>query len=441
MVGHRHDGRRPTSGQAASGSTKRATTATTYSGRPRATNILGSHQLRYGVEYEDITYLHQIDADRPDLHHAGRQADGDRRRGQHPAGPARTEQIYRVTRANLSNVREYDPALPRLLRAGHLEVATADDEARRPLRAGEADRQRLKDFTLKNNWAPRLGATWDRSATARTKVFANYGRFFARCRTTWRRAHCRLTPASAAPTISTRTDPAGTRGRSGGTDRGYAALHHLWPQRITPSIPTRSPPTRTSGSPACSTSWFADLSVGATYMRRRFGRILEDVGTAPIVAYFLGRRDRAASSTSSRTPVRALRSPADVGAPVSFEDAIHDYDAVELTAEQALPEQLGPPGVVPLVATPRHIRRVLPQRQRPVRSSHHVAVRLPDQRSDLHVDRRATIRLSGRHPLPGHRGAGPLPLDRPHQIKVYGNYRYPWGSTWASDSRWDRANR
>ena len=53
-----------------------------------------------------------------------------------------------------------------------------------------------------------------------------------------------------------------------------------------------------------------------------------------------------------------------------------------------------------MVAAARQLRGVLPRRQRPVGSGHHVALRLPDQRPELHRHRRAAVRLSGRHPLP-----------------------------------------
>ena len=38
----------------------------------------------------------------------------------------------------------------------------------------------LADFTFGNNWAPRLGLTWDPSNSGRVKVFGNFGLFYAR---------------------------------------------------------------------------------------------------------------------------------------------------------------------------------------------------------------------------------------------------------------------
>src|SRR5262249_45227722 len=38
----------------------------------------------------------------------------------------------------------------------------------------------VENFTLKQNWAPRIGATWDATGTGRVKAYGSYGRYFAR---------------------------------------------------------------------------------------------------------------------------------------------------------------------------------------------------------------------------------------------------------------------
>ncbi len=54
--------------------------------------------------------------------------------------------------------------------------------------------------------------------------------------------------------------------------------------------------------------------------------------------------------------------------------------------------------VVPVVAPDRQFRGILQERQRPVRSGHLLALRLSDQRSDLHVGWRSRVRLRRGHP-------------------------------------------
>ena len=56
----------------------------------------------------------------------------------------------------------------------------ADGPARPALRAGDAVRLARRNFALKNNWAPRLGVVWDPTGSGVAKVFANYGRYYAR---------------------------------------------------------------------------------------------------------------------------------------------------------------------------------------------------------------------------------------------------------------------
>ena len=67
----------------------------------------------------------------------------------------------------------------------------ADHQPRRPLRAGDAwsapstslttlDGETLDNFPLKNNWAPRIGVVYDVLGNGKSKLFGNYGRFYAR---------------------------------------------------------------------------------------------------------------------------------------------------------------------------------------------------------------------------------------------------------------------
>src|SRR6185436_9854994 len=38
----------------------------------------------------------------------------------------------------------------------------------------------IDDFQMKNNWAPRIGATFDVAGNGATKIYGNYGRYYAR---------------------------------------------------------------------------------------------------------------------------------------------------------------------------------------------------------------------------------------------------------------------
>ena len=162
-------------------------------------------------------------------------------------------------------------------------------------------------------------------------------------------------------------------------------------------------------------------------MHRRFGRILEDVGTLPMarllpargwvdsVEYFI-------TNPGPNTPVVPID-----GFDISFEDAIHDYDAVELTADKRFGNNWG------LQTSYRWSRlhgtfegffrndngqsdpAITSLFDFPTNDPSYTAIGVPE------FGFRGDIRYLGAL------GAGPLPTDRPHQFKVYGNYSMNWG--------------
>src|SRR4029450_8909266 len=78
------------------------------------------------------------------------------------------------------------------------------------------------------------------------------------------------------------------------------------------------------------------LDVGGRYVRRNIGRVLEDVQPYPLVAADLGVPGAATANylltnPGPRTPV--VQNP---GGAVAFESPVHDYQAVEFTANKRL---------------------------------------------------------------------------------------------------------
>ena len=112
---------------------------------------------------------------------------------------------------------------------------------------------------------------------------------------------------------------------------------------------------------------------------------------------------------------------------MAFEDPKHDYDAVELTFDRRFSANWLLTGSLSLVAAVRELRGLLPRRQRPVGPGDHLALRLPDQRSELQHHRAYQFGYRGDIRYLGALGEGPLPLDRPHQVKVFGNYTWDNG--------------
>ena len=174
--------------------------------------------------------------------------------------------------------------------------------------------------------------------------------------------------------------------------------------------------------------------LGVRYINRRIPRVLEDVANCPMVAYefsaatasVCGTVEYILTNPTSATPINPALlaiAPQFIGVQVRRSGA--QVRRRRVHAEPPLGEQLVDGRVVPLVAAARQLRRVLPRRQRPVGSGHHVALRLPDQRSDLHR-RSATASGTGDIRYLGDAN-GILPLDRPHQGKMFGNYMFPIG--------------
>ncbi|HEX7779003.1 MAG TPA: hypothetical protein VF424_07190, partial [Vicinamibacterales bacterium] len=169
------------------------------------------------------------------------------------------------------------------------------------------------------------------------------------------------------------------------------------------------------------------LSLGVNYVHREFGRVLEDVGTAPMVAYFLNASEVGSSveffitNPNSSTPVLFPQYGA------AFEEAIHDYDAVTVTAAKRLADRWqiqssyqwarlrgtfegffrndngqSDPAITSLFDFPTN-------------DPSYTAIGVPQ------LGFRGDIRFLGAA------GAGPLPLDRTHTVKLFGSYLLPAG--------------
>ena len=95
---------------------------------------------------------------------------------------------------------------------------------------------------------------------------------------------------------------------------------------------------------------------------------------------------------------------------------------------QAAVEQLGRSRLLPLVAPVGHVRGLLPRRQRAVGSGITSLYRLPDQRSELHGDRRAAVRLPGDIRYLGTLGCRARCRSTGRtSVKVFGNYVFNFG--------------
>jgi len=371
----------------------------------KATNILsgyGENGIKYGIDVENLTY-DQINQRTGPTFLAPN--------GQQTATGATIQilpdplfgKIYRVTRANLNAARTTKQTYTSFFVQDTWRVTD-----RLTLRPGvRYEREHLTgtlaDLPFSNNWAPRVGAAFDPRGDGRGKVFASYGRYYARV-------------------------PNDLAARALSADAGIGADY--FDAGLTRPIPNGVP-----AGPGGTTTHFSIAGAGADvidpnaklsyYNEYIVHRLRSDRRTQCRRAVRTPRhraraRGRAAVPDRRRGPGssgrRQRRLPADqsgsrhadIGRPRrDVRIARPQLQRDRAHRQQAADEQLVAAHLVPLLAAARDVRRVLSRRQRPVGSGHHVAVRLPDQRSELYGDRRAAIRLQGRHSLPRRSRIGP----------------------------------
>jgi len=167
------------------------------------------------------------------------------------------------------------------------------------------------------------------------------------------------------------------------------------------------------------------MRLGVRYIHRDIPRVLEDVQPFPMVAFDLGvpgtqSIDYVLTNPGPDTPVQG-----DLGA--SYENPIHTYNAVEITADKRFANHWG------LQSSYRYSR---------LRGTYEGFFRDDNGQSDPGItslfdfptnDPSYTaigvpqFGYSGDVRYLGAAGSGPLPLDRPHQFKAFGNYSFDMG--------------
>ena len=389
------------------------------------TYIWRDHEFRGGLLYEDIAYNNTIDRTGstftlPD--------------GTTTATGASISvlpdpvfgRIYRVSRANITNVRETQQNYFAFYLQDTWKVGN-----RLTIKPGLRYEQQklignLEDFTWDGNWAPRIGAIFDPFAEGRTKVFGHWGRYFAKIPND---LAARALSADAGVTRADYFDAALTRPVPNGVTALGTEDHFLTAGLSAADFDPDSKATY-------SDEWlvgaehelFPGINVGINYTHRNFGRVLEDVGTLPMIGYFLDDVPGGDSveyfitNPDSDTPIAGT-----FASPIAFEEAIHDYDAVTLTAEKRFANNWG-------LQSSYRWSRLHGTFEGFFRNDNGQSDPAITSLFDFPTNDPTYTAIGG--PLEGFRGdirflgaagAGPLPLDRPHQFKVFGNYMFPRG--------------
>jgi hypothetical protein len=426
----------------------------------KSTNMFkggGNHQVRYGVQYEDINY-----------------SNINQRSGPTFAAPDGTQtatgasidiiadptygRIWRVTRANLNSGRV---TIQRYL---SFFVQDTWEMGRLTIRPGvRYEQQKLEgsapppdicfvgdtipgrgdgtgpakacSFKWSGNWAPRIGLTYDFRGDGKSKIFGSYGRFFTKIPND---LAARAMSADAGISRADYFDANLTQPIPNGVEAGGVTNHYLLAGAGASQI---SPDSKSSFQE----EWLGgielavgrNINLGVRYIHRAVPRILEDYQPAAIVAFDLGcpgadTVEYLINNISPSLPKFTCEPTADISASqaqlvsqAGFEDPVHKYDSVEVTANKTFSNNWS------LVASYRWSR---------LKGLYEGAFRNDNGQSDPSITSlfdfptadpsyseigtpefgyRGDIRYQGCT-----LGCGVLPNDRTHQFKLYSNYSW-----------------
>ncbi len=391
----------------------------------KGTNLSGGHQFSYGFQYDDVEYSQINQRTGPTFTTSD---------GRTTATGASVDiipdltygSIYRVIRANYNTGRT---TLQRYYNFFAQDSWKVTD--RLTFNPGiRYEQQKLsgtivEDFTLKNNWAPRIGVIYDVLGNGRSKLYASYGKFYARIPND---LAARALSADDGVSRADYFDAALTQPIANGIPTQQSATAGVITQHLAVAgvgADAIDPETKLSSKYEFVAGYeyevAANTSIGVRYIRRWIGQVLEDVAAAPMVAYDLGLPGVSSVEyiLTNPGPDTATIAP-ELGA--SFEDPIHNYDAVEFTLDRRFSgkwqgtasyrwsrlngtfegfyrEDNGQsdPGITSLYDFPTN-------------DPSYTGIGTPQ------------FGYPGDIRFLGELGKGPLPLDRPHALKLFGNY-------------------
>jgi hypothetical protein len=401
-------------------------------GTVKATNVFGGHQLKYGVEYSNVAYDQLNNLTGPTFVGVDGRTTA--------TGAAITVikdvtfgKIYRITRARYNNGHDTKQRYVDAFLQDSWKVGT-----RLTINPGlRLDQETLDgDYTLgwqlKNNWAPRIGAAYDLTGNGRTKVYGNYGIFYGRVPNDLAaRALSKddgYTRADYFDAALTRPVPNGTVTQIPG---GAAVTNHFILAGV--GVDTLDPNAKLSYSNEVVLGFEREISAGTTfgvrYVFRNTPRVLEDVANCPMAAYEIAASATACATVdyiltnpSVATPINAGAIAAVPGfAAVKFDDPVHKYNSLEFTLNKRGSNWTGN-------ASYRWSR---------LRGNFEGFYRDDNGQSDPAISSLYDFPTNDPTYVANFPGAGDirllgdpngiLPLDRPHQVKLYGNYTFGMG--------------
>ncbi len=386
----------------------------------KATNVIGRHSLRYGIEYENIDYANTINRTGPSFTLPDGTQTATGAQIEIDADPA-FGQIFRVIRANTSTVRDTQQHYVNLFaqdtwKAGNRLTVNPGIRYERQALTGT-----LADLTLGNNWAPRIGATFDPTGRGTMKIYGNWGLYYSKMPND---LAARALSSDAGVSRADYFDAGLTQPVPDGV-LALGTTSHFLQQGVSADLIDPNVKSSYVNEAVAGVEFEAlpGMNVGVRYIHRDIPRVLEDVQAFPIVAGDLGIPGATTADYTLTNPGPATPTAGDLG--TSFEKAIHRYNAIEVTADKRFANRWS------LMASYSYSRLrgtfegffrddngqsdpgITSLFDFPTNDPSYTAIGVPQ------FGYRGDVRFLGAL------GQGPLPLDRPHQAKVYGNYEFP----------------
>jgi hypothetical protein len=412
----------------------------------KSTNIFdagGHHEIRYGVDYENMTYQVANEyTGQPFLLSNGQMT---------VTGPAILIQtdpvfglIYDAIRANTQNLH----AVPQRYISGFLQDTW--QIGRLTIRPGvRYESQKLSgnpplchandtqiglfdgsgglvpcSFTFGSNFAPRIGATYDITGKGRSKLYGSFGRFYVRIPND---LAARSFSADSGITTADYFDPGLTQPVPNGVLAAGRTVHLVTAGVGIDIVDPKSKLTYSQEFLAGFEYAVGPVNLGVRYIHRSIPRVLEDSANAAVVGYFLGALPPTVNyiltNITATNPVIPQLPGLTPG--ISSVDPIHKYDAVEVTANKTFSHNWQ------LLASYRWSKlqgnfegffrsdngqsdpAITSLFDFPINDPSYTAIGVPQ------FGFGGDIRFQGCQ-----FGCGVLPNDRTHQFKLYGNYTF-----------------
>ena len=424
--------------------------------RLTSTNIFnagGQHRVRYGVQYEDIEYNTNRLRTGPPV----TLSDGQMTTSGVPLTVIATNdvpagQIWRASRGFLSAGRDTTQKYTsfflqdtwqvsnrltlklgvryekQTLRGGEAEPLCSEGESAPGANDGPNPSTVPCQYTWDNNFAPRLGFVFDVTGDGRSKLFAHYGKYYAKIPND---LAVRAMSGDAGITRQDFYDAALTMPIPHGVLANGTTTHLIFSGAGAALFGTGADAPKQTYKDECVGGFeleaFEGVNLGVRYTYRDMPRVTEDIGVVALSTWITDPDVFASINyfMTNPTPASPVTLPDDGS--VKFESPVHHYHAVEVTANRVFRDGWG------LVASYRwskltgtfegFFRNDNGQSDPAITSLFDFPTDDPtylQQSEEFDLGFRGDIRNQG------NQGAGFLPNDRTHQFKI-------WGSTTMGD--------